>query len=123
MTRKLPILILAGLLAAPAPALATNLIPLLRDTPAELFTAGDYELFDAALKQALAEVRQDGVVQWDNPETRASGSVTVVREHQRDGSDCKRLRVDNHANGRKGVTTFDFCRQADGRWVLAPMGN
>lgn len=121
MTNRLPILIMAGLLAAAAPVLATNLMPLLRDTPAELFTARDYELFDDALRKVLAEVRQDGVVQWDNPETRASGSVTVVREYQRGGDDCKRLRVESHADGRKGQSTFDFCRQADGRWVLAPM--
>jgi surface antigen len=122
MKTRLPILILAGVLAAPAPVLATNLIPLLRDTPAELFTAQDYELFDGALRKALAEVRQDGSVQWANPETRASGGVTVLHEYQRDGSDCKRLRVESQANGRKGFSTFDFCRQADGRWVLAPMG-
>jgi surface antigen len=120
--RALPILILAGLVAAAPAAQATNIMPLLKDTPAELFTVKDYELFDAALKKALDEVRLDGVAQWNNPETRAGGSVTVVREYQRSGDDCKRLRIDNHANSRKGSSTFDFCRQADGRWVLAPMG-
>lgn len=122
MKRALPILIVAGLFAAAPAARAMNLIPLLKDTPAELFTVQDYELFDAALKKALDELRQEGAVQWDNPDTRAGGSVTVVREYQREGSACKRLRLDNHANNRKGHTTFDFCRQADGRWVLAPMG-
>jgi surface antigen len=122
MKRALPILILAGLVAVAPGVQATNIIALMRDTPAELFTAKDYEFFDAALKKALDEVRQDGVVQWDNPETRAGGSMTVVREYQRGGDDCKRLRIDNHANSRKGFSTFDFCRQADGRWVLAPMG-
>lgn len=122
MRRALPILVLAGLLAVPPAGLATNLVPLLRDTPAELFTTQDYELFDAALRTALAETRQDGVVQWSNPETRAGGSMTVVSEYEHGGFPCKRLRVDNHANNRRGHTTFDFCRQDDGRWVLAPMG-
>lgn len=122
MKRALQILTLAGLVAVAPGVHATNIIALMRDTPAELFTAKDYEFFDAALKKALDEVRQDGIVQWDNPETRAGGSMTVVREYQRGGDDCKRLRIDNHANSRKGFSTFDFCRQADGRWVLAPMG-
>jgi len=123
MKRALPILILAGLFATAPDVRATNLIPLLRETPAELITVRDYELFDIALKKTLAEVGQDGVVQWDNPETRAGGSMTVIREYQREGNACKRLRVDNHANNRKGYTTFDFCHQADDRWVLAPMGD
>jgi len=66
MKRALPILILAGLFATAPDVRATNLIPLLRETPAELFTVRDYELFDIALKKTLAEVGQDGVVQWDN---------------------------------------------------------
>jgi len=123
MKRALPILILAGLLAAGSAVQATNIMPLLKDTPAEFFTVKDYEFFDAALRKTLDEVRQDGVAQWDNPETRAGGTMTVVREHQHDGNDCKRVRVENHARSRKGVTTFDFCRQPDGRWVLAPMGD
>jgi len=121
MKRVLPLLTLAALVASAPAVQATNIMSLLRETPAELFTPADYELFDAALRNALADLRQDGVVQWSNPETRAGGSVTVIREYQRDGNACKRLRVDNHANNRKGYTTFDFCHQAEGRWVLAPM--
>jgi surface antigen len=122
MKRVLPILILAGLtLAAPA-GRAMNLVPLLRDTPAELFTVNDYELFDAALKKALDELGLGMAEQWENPETLAGGSVTVVQEYLRDDHACKRLRIDNRARQRKGYAIFDFCRQADGRWVLAPMG-
>jgi surface antigen len=97
-----------------------NLIPLLRDTPAEFFTEQDYALFDSALRKALDELATDGVAQWENPQTRAAGSVTVGQEFERAGSPCKRLRIENRANHRVGRTTFDFCRQADGRWVLAP---
>jgi surface antigen len=123
MKRPFPILILAGLFAAaPGGVPAMNLTPLLQDTPAQLFTVQDYGLFDVALKKALDEARQAEVVQWENPETRAGGSVTVVQEYQREGNACKRLRIDNRAGQRVGYSVFDFCRQADGRWVLAPMG-
>ena len=49
--------------------------------------------------------------------------MTVVREQQHEGNDCKRLRIDNQANNRKGHSTLDFCRQADGRWMITPMGD
>jgi surface antigen len=120
MKRALPILILAGLCAAVPPTLAMNLEPLLRDTPAELFTVQDYEYFDVALKKALEELGQDGSAQWENPQTLAGGTVTVIQEFQREGSACKRLRVENRARQRRGFTVFDFCRRADGRWALAP---
>lgn len=120
MKRVLSLLALTGLLAAAPAGRAMNLVPLLRDTPAELFTVQDYEYFDGALKKALDELGQDGAAQWENPETGAGGTVTVTQEFQRGGSGCKRLRVESRARQRRGYTVFDFCRQADGRWVLAP---
>lgn len=120
MQKRFPILVLTSLLVGFPAASAMNLIPLLRDTPAELFTEQDYALFDGALRKALDELTTDGVAQWENPQTRAAGSVTVGQEFERAGSPCKRLRVESRANHRVGHTTFDFCRQADGRWVLAP---
>ncbi len=120
MKKRVPILVLAGLLVAAPAASAMNLIPLLRDTPAELFTEEDYALFDGALRKALNELGTDGVAQWENPQTRAGGSVTVQQEYERAGNPCKRLRVENRANHRVGLTTFNFCRQPDDRWVLAP---
>ena len=122
MKKRIPILVLAGFLVAAPAASAMNLIPLLRDTPAELFTEEDYALFDGALRKALNELGADGVTEWENPQTRAGGSVAVEREYERAGSPCKRLRVENRANHRVGRTTFDFCHQPDGRWVLAPTG-
>ena len=120
MKRALPALILAGLFAAAPAGRAMNLEPLLRDTPAGLFTVQDYEYFDVALKKALDELGQNEAAQWENPATRAGGTVTVIQEFQREGSACKRLRVENRARERRGFTVFDFCRRADGRWVLAP---
>lgn len=120
MTRALPILIFAGVAAVAPTVSAMNLMPLLQDTPAQLFTSRDYELFDGALRSALNETRQDGVVQWSNPDSRAAGSVTVLKEYERRGESCKRLRVESQANNRKAQTIYEFCRQADGRWVLAP---
>lgn len=120
MKKRFPILALTGLLIVVPAASAMNLIPLLQNTPAELFTEQDYALFDGALRKALDELQTGGVAQWENPQTRAAGSVTVAQEYERAGSPCKRLRVENRANHRVGLTTFDFCRQADGRWVLAP---
>lgn len=121
MKRAVPVLALAGLLAAAPGAWGMNLIPLLQNTPAELFTEQDYALFDGALGKALGELGTNEVTQWENPQSRASGSVTVVRQYERAGSACKRLLVENRANHREGHTTFDFCRQPDGKWVLAPM--
>jgi hypothetical protein len=121
MKRVLPILVLAGLCAAAPAGRAMNLVPLLKDTPVELFTLNDYELFDGALKKALDELGQGGVAEWENPATLAGGSVTVVQEYRRGVDACKRMRIDSRARQRKGYTVFDFCRQADGRWVLAPM--
>ena len=120
MNKRFPILVLAGFLVAAPAASAMNLVPLLRDTPAQFFTEQDYALVDDALRKALDELGTDGVAQWENPQTNAAGSVTVVQERERAGSPCKRLRIENRARNRVGNTVFDFCRQADGRWVLAP---
>jgi len=121
MKRAFPILVLAGALFAVPAVQAMNLIPLLRDTPAQYFTEEDYALFDGALRTALNELATDGVTEWSNPATRAGGRVSVIQQYERHGSPCKRLRVENHANNSKGLSTLDFCRHTDGRWVLAPM--
>ena len=67
MKRALPVLALAGLVAA---VQATNIMSLLRDTPAELFTARDYEFFDAALTKALPQAKVIGEVVKQEGEAR-----------------------------------------------------
>jgi surface antigen len=101
-------------------AWSLNLGPLLVDTPAEFFNEQDYALFDAALMKALKELPSDVSAPWDNPQTGASGSSTVLRVYEHDGHACKRVRIDNRARNRTGSTVFDFCQQPDGRWTLAP---
>jgi surface antigen len=112
-------LIFASLVVLGLPAQAFNIYPLFRDTPAERFDDRDIDLFLAAKSKALTEQPVGEPVQWENPATSAGGSITVVEELEAGGRPCKRLRVENRANGRSATGVWQYCREPDGRWELS----
>jgi surface antigen len=119
MRRHLRYLIVASLSVLALPAQAFNIYPLFRDTPAERFNDRDIDLFLEAKGKALAGQPVGEPVRWENPATSASGSITVIEEFEAGGRPCKRLRIENRANGQTGTGLWQYCREPDGRWELS----
>lgn len=119
MRRHLRNLIVASIVVLSLPAQAFNIYPLFKDTPAERFDDRDIDLFMAAKSKALTEQPVGEPVRWENPATSASGSITVVEEFQVGSRPCKRLRIENRANGQSGTGIWQYCREPDGRWELS----
>lgn len=103
-----------------ASSFAVNWVSILKNTPAERFKDDDLEMFIAASRKALNETPDGQTVSWDNPATKARGSITVDETRVRGGQTCKRVRVENQAGTRKGKQALDVCKGSDGRWALAP---
>jgi len=111
-------LFLALLLAtASSVALAQNWVGLLKNTPAERFDEDDLRIFMDAGRKALNDTPDNQSVTWENPHTKAGGQITVLRSFESKGLPCKEVRVQNHAQGRKGDNKLNLCKK-DGKWRL-----
>ncbi len=121
-------------LAAPAALLAVSLISppaaavgyfgtytaTLWNTPAENFTDDDWRLFEDTLKRTL-DAAPDGQTQtWANPASKASGEFTVLKSLQRQGQNCREVKIASEAAGRRRVTGVAFCKEDDGSWKAIP---
>lgn len=114
------LMIRIGLLVAPVVALAASpLGAAMKGSPLERFTDADYEIFlDSAQQVAngpLGEVRE-----WSNAKSGAHGTVKAVRNYKRDDAECRELRGKNSARGRTEAFRLAICKEADGKWHLAP---
>lgn len=98
-------------------AMAQNWIGLLKNTPAERFDEDDLRIFMDVGRKALNETPDGQSVTWDNPQTKAGGQITVLRSFESKGLPCKEVRVQNHAQGRKGDNKLNLCKK-DGKWRL-----
>lgn len=106
------------LIAAATPlALAQNWVGLLKNTPAERFDEDDLRIFMDAGRKALNDTPDNQSVTWENPQTKAGGQITVLRSFESKGLPCKEVRVQNHAQGRKGDNKLNLCKK-DGKWRL-----
>jgi hypothetical protein len=74
------------------------------------------------LKATALALLNDGVVgqsqHWANPNTTASGTLTVVKVFQStENFPCKSLRVENSAEGLHNRATFPVC-EVQGKWKI-----
>ena len=109
-----------GLLAfissiACAAALAGNLT---NDAPLAHFKGKDQALFDAALHAVLDNGTSGFSRSWSNPDTKASGEVKAVKSYKRAQVPCRTVAIANRAGGRTSSANYDFCKSADGKWIL-----
>ena len=100
-----------------APAAAQNWVTLLKNTPAERYDEEDLRIFLDTARKALAEGKENDVLRWENPRTRARGAFTVLRVFEWQSHPCKEVRVYSEAGGRKGANDRSLC-QVDGKWRL-----
>jgi surface antigen len=109
-----------GLIMAPILALAASPFGAgLKGSPLERFTDADYEVFLDSAQQAangpLGELKE-----WSNAKSGAHGTVKAVRKYKRDDAECRELRGQNSARGRTEPFRLAICKEADGKWRLAP---
>ena len=100
-------LLLAGCASAPPPVKPT---------------AGDLERLRAAEQQALEDARTGQSVNWHNPKTGHSGSVTVLEtktaEHTDSGQPCRRIQRVFSADRTTRSGTAYACRTDGGDWTI-----
>lgn len=109
--------LLVALAAASPAAMALNWVPLLKNSPAELFDDEDLQLFLKTARKTVNETPDNQTVSWENPDTKHHGDFTILKTFQKDGRDCKQVRVRNEADGRKASSVVDACK-VDGKWRL-----
>jgi surface antigen len=90
----------------------------LRDTPSELFTKEDWNIFTSSYKQFLNEGKDGDTTAWSNPATTAKGELTLLKTFEQKGSTCRTLKVANQAKNRKATNNFTLCKQPDGDWKI-----
>lgn len=93
-------------------------IRFLEYSPIRYFTDQDWGMARAAAKQALEADEEGAPVTWSNPETGNSGSSTALEGLEREGRQCRRLKIENLARGLSGQSAYLFCRQSDGEWKV-----
>ena len=101
------------------PAAAVNW-GFLEDAPVARFTDGDWALLEETSQKALDEAADGDTHGWNNPESGAFGTIQPLDSYERDGSRCRRTEIFNSAKGAFGTSRFDFCKQPDGSWKVAP---
>jgi len=107
-----------GLILVPLLALAAS--PLGGPgSPFERFTDADYEMFRDNARQ-VADGPLGEVKAWSNAKSGAHGTAKAVRDYQRDAAACRELRGENYARGRTEAFRLAICKEADGKWRLAP---
>jgi surface antigen len=116
------LLILVTLSACSLALEAQSNLRFLKDAPAGQFNQKDWSLLQSATRAALAEEADSAPKTWRNEENGHSGTVTTVKKYTSEGKDCRQLRFDSEASGRKGRQQFKVCLDADGVWREASSG-
>lgn len=92
----------------------------LRNTPAESFTDEDWKIFKETLNSALNEAADGESRTWENPATGAGGEFTILKTVKSAKSDCREVKMANHAGNRSRTSGQVFCVGDDGIWRLGP---
>jgi hypothetical protein len=87
-------------------------------TPFAKFSKEDSALMMAKVDQALKAEKDGETLDWKNPATPASGSVTPLARFTADGLACRRLRVANAYGDLKAEGVYRFCEKPAGKWKL-----
>jgi surface antigen len=119
--RKLAMMMGIGLASAAAalPAHAFDL-SFLRQAPIRYFNDADTQMMDATLNAVLNTPRDEVRKTWENAATGNGGEVTSLYSYAKDGYECRRVQLTNHARkAREGAakSLVDMC-QVDGAWKL-----
>jgi surface antigen len=106
-------------LAVTLPAVAANW-NFLEFSPASSFTEQDWELMGKTMDEALGKAADGDTRGWNNSQSGAYGTIQPLKTYEARGTTCRRTEIYNNTGGASGTSRFDFCRQADGTWKVAP---
>jgi surface antigen len=112
---------LALLCAVPVSAIA-QYGSTFHDTPT--LTQNDINIVRKLVRQDLTGKPNGTVLDWNNPETTNSGTVTLLRTFPSNGRDCRSVRyfIKPGSKGPSGTrpATYDLtsCRTAAGAWQI-----
>ena len=88
----------------------------LKDTKG--LTGEDFELIRANVLAILESDEIDSTITWENPDEKNRGTVTLIKQFERDGRACKEIRVKIWARKKKiHDVLLEMCPQEDGSWV------
>jgi len=85
-------------------------------SPVRYFTDADWDIAKTAARNALNDGKDGVTVNWDNPESKNHGSLTPLSTNLKNGTTCRHLKIENHANGLSGMAVYEFCKKPDGKW-------
>ncbi|MCP3867293.1 MAG: hypothetical protein GY703_04185 [Gammaproteobacteria bacterium] len=93
----------------------------LNDAPIRYFTDEDWTMMEQKADEVLNEGEDGREYAWKNPQSGNSGSFVAEPatgkglQNQR----CRQLTIVNRAKSTSSSATYDFCRQEDGKWLIA----
>jgi surface antigen len=109
-----------GLIAIPAISDAAGAI---QSMPAGYFDKQDLSLLETAVVGVLEDENAGATRSWSNSKNGHSGKVESLRAFRSaDGRPCKKVQIDNSAEGYKSSTKYDVCLHQDGNWREAESG-
>jgi surface antigen len=87
------------------------------DSIADLTTA-DIRIIERTSRQEMDDAQVGDVRAWENPDSGATGTISVMREFEEQGLTCRALlhRITTRNRAPRHLTTTQ-CRQPDGTWV------
>lgn len=118
---KITLILLISLSAWAGPVVLAQNLSFLSRAPIAQMNEADQTMLSAAFGEALDDTPDGGVVEWRNPDTEASGTITVLDTHEDYGTTCHTIRTATEAGGRKGAGTYRLCRAEDQTWQFAPL--
>ena len=92
----------------------------LQYSPVEYFTDEGWRLMRETVQQALNKESNGATVEWENSDTKASGSITPLKTFTDNDMPCRETKVFNSAKKQTGTSTFIFCKKGEDEiWKLA----
>ena len=102
------------------PAFALGGLEFLSKAPVSYFTPEDSELFKNTLYDLLDNQPDGKTVKWLNQETGHSGKMQSTKSFTIEELPCRTVKIFHSAGGMTGQGKFDFCKQGEGSWKIAP---
>ncbi|MGB5831242.1 MAG: hypothetical protein WBG92_04535 [Thiohalocapsa sp.] len=110
-------ILLLTLLAALSGTASAAVYGFLEQAPMRYFSAEDNAMMTANIDAVLAAPDDNAPRTWRNDKTSNYGSAVALRTFTHQEINCRRLRIDNHAQVGDGRTTADLC-EVEGVWKV-----
>ena len=86
--------------------------------PLGKLTKNDITIARAEIQKALDTGKDGQTFTWNNPETKATGTIKPTKTFTKDGMRCRATEFATSAGGERGASTWNLCSTKDG-WKVA----